>query len=80
VVTVDAFSAHADASELVDWAVATEPPRTAYLVHGEPDWARTLADRSCAEHGWPAVVPTDGERVLLQRLRRAKGSRGSRHP
>jgi metallo-beta-lactamase family protein len=65
VVSIDAFSAHADASELVGWAVAAEQPRTTYLVHGEPDSARTLADRLTREHGWAAVVPADGERVLL---------------
>lgn len=65
VVRVDAFSAHADAGELLDWAVAAEPPRTAYLVHGEPTAAATLADRLRTRHGWPAVVPHDAERVLL---------------
>lgn len=65
VVSVDAFSAHADASELVDWAVAAPAPRTTYLVHGEPASSQALAERLTRDHGWPAVVPTDGERVLL---------------
>lgn len=65
IVGVDSFSAHADATELVDWATAAAPPRTAYLVHGEPTSAQALADRLASDHDWPAVVPHDDERVLL---------------
>lgn len=62
---LDAFSAHADAGELVDWAVTAPAPDAAYLVHGEPDAARTLAARLRDEHDWNAIVPRDGERVLI---------------
>lgn len=65
VVSLDAFSAHADASELVDWATAAPAPDTVYLVHGEIDAARGLADRLRDKHDWNAVVPRDGERVLI---------------
>ncbi|HEX6345932.1 MBL fold metallo-hydrolase [Umezawaea sp.] len=65
VVVIDAFSAHAVADELVDWATAGPPPTTTYLVHGEPAGATALAYRLSAKHGWTAVVPEDGERVLL---------------
>ena len=65
VVVIDAFSAHADADELVAWATAGPPPAATYLVHGEPEGAAALAGRLSAEHGWTAVVPSDGERVLL---------------
>lgn len=65
VVQLDAFSAHADANQLVDWATAAPPPKTAYLVHGEPEAAEALAQRLHIDHGWAAVVPRDGERVLL---------------
>ncbi|MFD9890908.1 MBL fold metallo-hydrolase RNA specificity domain-containing protein [Amycolatopsis sp. NPDC059027] len=65
VVQLDAFSAHADADELVAWASTGEPPGTAYLVHGEPDGSAALAERLRAEHGLVAVVPRDRERVLL---------------
>jgi metallo-beta-lactamase family protein len=65
VVVIDAFSAHADASELVAWATAGPPPAATYLVHGEPESSAALADRLVAEHGWTAIVPEDGERVLV---------------
>ncbi|MEO6091321.1 MAG: MBL fold metallo-hydrolase RNA specificity domain-containing protein, partial [Umezawaea sp.] len=65
VVVIDAFSAHADADELVAWATAGPPPAATYLVHGEPEGATALADRLVAEHGWTAIVPEDGERILL---------------
>ncbi|MFI7680936.1 MBL fold metallo-hydrolase RNA specificity domain-containing protein [Actinophytocola sp. NPDC049390] len=65
VVSLDAFSAHADASELVDWATAAPAPATAYLVHGEADAAHVLADQLRDKHGWNAVVPRDEERVLI---------------
>ncbi len=65
VVVLDAFSVHADADELVDWATAGPPPQTTYLVHGEPAAADALADRLCAKHDWNAVVPRDGEHVLV---------------
>lgn len=62
---LDAFSAHADAGELMAWAVNGPVPSTTYVVHGEPESAATLADRLEDEHGWTAVVPRDGERVLV---------------
>ena len=65
VVQVDAFSAHADADELLSWATAGPPPKTTYLVHGESEAAETVAGRLRTEYDWPAVVPRQGERVLI---------------
>ncbi|MGW6442689.1 MBL fold metallo-hydrolase RNA specificity domain-containing protein [Lentzea sp. NPDC055074] len=62
---LDAFSAHADADELLTWAATGPAPGTAYVVHGEPAGAETLAQRLESEHGWIAVVPRDGEQVLV---------------
>jgi metallo-beta-lactamase family protein len=62
---LDAFSAHADADELVAWATTGPAPATTYVVHGEPESAATLADRLETGHGWTAVVPRDGERVVV---------------
>lgn len=64
IVTLDAFSAHADADDLIAWATAAPAPQTAYLVHGEPDGSAAPADRLRTEHDWNAIVPRDGERVL----------------
>jgi metallo-beta-lactamase family protein len=64
IVAFDAFSAHADADELVAWASAGDAPRTSYVVHGEEQSSATLASR-LRERGLTAVVPREGERVLL---------------
>lgn len=65
VVVLDAFSAHADADELVAWAATGTAPQTTYVVHGEPAASAALAQRLRTEHDWNAVVPRDGERVLI---------------
>jgi metallo-beta-lactamase family protein len=65
VVTLDYFSAHADADELYDWATAAPQPDTCFLVHGEQFGAETLARRLRKDAGWNAVVPREGERVLF---------------
>jgi metallo-beta-lactamase family protein len=65
VLALDAFSAHADADELYEWATAAAPPDTCYVIHGEDHSARALATRLHTQAGWTAVVPTEGERVLL---------------
>jgi metallo-beta-lactamase family protein len=64
VVVLDAFSAHADAAELVEWAAAEPAPATCYVVHGEQDASVALAGR-LRERGCTAVVPREGERVLI---------------
>lgn len=69
VVVIDAFSAHADADELVDWLKPVEPPDTCYVVHGEPAAADALARRLGDEIDWKAVVPAQGERVRVDRRR-----------
>lgn len=61
----NAYSAHADADQMVQWLSAMTPPTTAYVVHGEPDASRALAARLTAELGWNAVVPRYLERVRL---------------
>ena len=66
VVAVPDFSVHSDAGETVQWlSRAPEPPRTVYVVHGEPPAARELATRISSELGWVAVVPRYRERVLV---------------
>lgn len=66
VAVIDALSAHADGAELVDWLTqAPAEPETVYVVHGEPNAGRALADRLINELGWNAVVPEYGERVRI---------------
>jgi metallo-beta-lactamase family protein len=66
VVDVPDFSVHSDAHETVEWlSRAPRPPRTVYVVHGEPRSATALARQIGDELGWTAVVPSYGERVLV---------------
>jgi len=66
IVNVPAFSAHADAPEIIDWLRHAPPPSATYLVHGEPEGSQALRDRIDRELGWTAVVPRSGERVLVR--------------
>ena len=66
VVVADAFSAHADADGLLAWlAQAPDAPDTTYIVHGEGGASAAMATRVARELGWNAVVPADGERVII---------------
>lgn len=66
VMLADAFSAHADADEMVEWlGAAPRQPEVAFVIHGEPSAAETLASRLQVDLGWHAVVPVPGERVRI---------------
>jgi metallo-beta-lactamase family protein len=66
VVEASAFSVHADGPELVDWlAKAPAPPRTTFVVHGEPEASFALQGRLGERLRAPVVVPRFGERVRL---------------
>jgi metallo-beta-lactamase family protein len=55
---IDGLSAHADAGELMRWmGTAQGRPGRAFVVHGEPGPAATLAERMRAELGWRVSVP-----------------------
>ncbi|MER6628964.1 MBL fold metallo-hydrolase [Streptomyces sp. NPDC000987] len=66
VADVPHFSAHADATQIVDWLRDAPAPQATYLVHGEPEAAEALRDRITRTLGWTAVVPRSGERVLVR--------------
>ncbi|HQR27227.1 MAG TPA: MBL fold metallo-hydrolase [Nocardioides sp.] len=60
------FSVHADAPEIIDWLRRLpRPPRTVYVVHGEPAASEALAARISEALGWSAVTPRFRERVRL---------------
>lgn len=66
IVTIDAFSVHADASELLAWmGAARRQPDMTYVVHGEPHSARALRDAVESDLGRSAVVPRWKETVRL---------------
>lgn len=66
VVTLDDFSVHADADELLAWiGEMPRPPESVHVVHGEPTAARALADGIRDRFDCAVSVPRYGERVLL---------------
>jgi len=61
----DGFSAHADQSELIDWAKGLDPqPAQVFVVHGE-EGAPVLAQKLHDDLGLTATVATMGEKVVL---------------
>jgi len=66
IVQADAFSAHADADDVMSWLAGASPPAATYVVHGEASAAATLRDRLDDELGWTAAVPALGERVTIR--------------
>jgi metallo-beta-lactamase family protein len=63
---IDSMSAHADQHEILRWLRGfSRPPRTTFLVHGEPGPMATLKDRIVADLGWHVYMPSLGETVEL---------------
>ena len=55
--TINGFSAHADRSELLDWAGGLkEPPKQTYIVHGEEDASFALAEALQTKLGFSNVT------------------------
>jgi len=69
VIEVDAFSAHADADDIMAWLAGAPEPVTTYVVHGEEAAAAALRERIDRELGWTAVVPVMNERVTIRARR-----------
>lgn len=64
VVSVPAFSVHADRSELLDWVSAgSRSPRHVLVVHGEEEAAESFATAARQRTGASVVVPADDETV-----------------
>ena len=60
------LSAHANRDELLRWATGFKsPPRTAFIVHGEPQSADALRHSLEEELHWNCVVPDHGQTVRL---------------
>ena len=66
IVEVEAFSVHADSSELVDWLTSCRTkPQQVLVNHGEPEASRALANRIREEWDVAVVVPQQGERIYV---------------
>jgi metallo-beta-lactamase family protein len=64
VARLDAFSAHADRNDLIDYVERVRPRRT-YLVHGEPDQRAALAEALRKRKRTDVFLPEKGETVEL---------------
>jgi metallo-beta-lactamase family protein len=58
---IDAFSGHADRSEIGRWLAGMPAPRKTFLVHGEPPAARGMAEYLASTRGWAVELPTIGQ-------------------
>jgi metallo-beta-lactamase family protein len=64
--TIDGFSAHADQGEILRWLQGFErPPRRTYLVHGEPNAARSLAAIIKEKLQWNVEIPVYAQKARL---------------
>jgi metallo-beta-lactamase family protein len=66
VVTMESFSAHADQNEILKWLeYFKEPPKTTFLVHGEPEASASLKLVIEKRLGWKCHLPQLMEKVNL---------------
>ncbi len=64
--SIGSLSAHADADELLRWlGNFKRPPKTTFIVHGEPHSAEALGNRITKELGWSTLVPDYLEKIEL---------------
>ena len=62
--TLGALSAHADQSQLLDWASHFKNKPRLYLIHGEK--SASLSLQTCFQRtGWNANIPQVGEKITL---------------
>ena len=63
---IESMSAHADSNEILRWLGGfSRPPKTAFLVHGEPPAMDALASRIHTLSGWTTKMPQHLETVTL---------------
>jgi metallo-beta-lactamase family protein len=64
---LDVLSAHADRDEILAWLAQFEvPPRTTFIVHGEPAAADSLRQKIEERLAWTCRMPEYLERVALE--------------
>ncbi len=58
---VESFSGHADQAGLLEWLDGISGPKRVFLVHGEMERCRALAETIENQLGLDAVIPANGE-------------------
>ena len=63
---IESMSAHADSAEILKWLGGFKaPPKTAFIVHGEPAAMEALTDQIRNKLGWLSRMPEHREAVTL---------------
>lgn len=63
---LNALSAHADQGEIMAWLGGfKQPPKTTFIVHGEPKVQEVLKHEITTRLGWDAVIPGPGDQFRL---------------
>jgi metallo-beta-lactamase family protein len=63
---IESMSAHADSKEILRWLDGfRHPPRTTFIVHGEPPAMEALQASIQAKPGWTTKIPEHRETVAL---------------
>lgn len=66
VLLVDAFSAHADCVEIMEWLKKIKnTPKEIFIVHGEPHASQALAETIKKELGWNSHIPIYKEEMKI---------------
>jgi metallo-beta-lactamase family protein len=64
--SMEAFSGHADSVEILRWLrMFKEPPKMTFIVHGEPESSKALADLIHRSLGWNTHIPEHLETYTL---------------
>ncbi|UCF66300.1 MAG: MBL fold metallo-hydrolase [Acidobacteriota bacterium] len=75
VISVQGLSGHADRSELLRWVgSASRRPKTAFVVHGEPDSADSFARELRERFAISAIIPNLGDEFDLVELLARRGA------
>jgi metallo-beta-lactamase family protein len=63
---LESLSAHADYEEMLKWLGGFKaPPKTTFLVHGEPPAQASLKEKIETRLGWRVIIPRHGDSFLL---------------
>ena len=65
--TISGFSGHADYNEILAWLMGfNKPPLKTFIVHGELDASKSLADKIRNKFGWDVEIPDFGDSFELE--------------
>ena len=64
---ISGFSAHADYNEILAWLSSFNyPPKRVFIVHGEPEQSKALADKIRSKFGWIVEIPEYNSKYQLE--------------